>query len=61
VSATQLENHLLHRLKFRQLRLLIAVDEQRNILRASEQLNIAQPAATKTIRELEGRPWRFAL
>ena len=53
MSATQLENHLLHRLKFRQLRLLIAVDEQRNILRASEQLNIAQPAATKTIRELE--------
>lgn len=53
MSASQLEYHLLYRLKFRQLRLLVAVDEQRNILRASEQLNIAQPAATKSIRELE--------
>lgn len=53
MSASQLEYHLLYRLKFRQLRLLVAVDEQRNILKASEQLNIAQPAATKSIRELE--------
>lgn len=53
MSANQLEYHLLYRLKFRQLRLLVAVDEQRNILRASEHLNIAQPAATKSIRELE--------
>lgn len=51
--AAQLQYHLLHRLKFRQLRLLIAVDEQRNILKASEQLNMAQPAATKNIRDLE--------
>lgn len=53
MSASQLEYHLLYRLKFRQLRLLVEVDEQRNILKASEQLNIAQPAATKSIRELE--------
>jgi DNA-binding transcriptional LysR family regulator len=53
MSASQLEYHLLYKLKFRQLRLLVAVDEQRNILKESEQLNIAQPAATKSIRELE--------
>lgn len=53
MSANQLENHLLYRLKLRQLRLLAAVDEHRNILKASAALNIAQPAATKSIRELE--------
>ncbi|MCC3861242.1 LysR substrate-binding domain-containing protein [Pseudemcibacter aquimaris] len=53
MTAAQLEHHLLYRLKFRQLRLLVAVDHHRNILKASKELNIAQPAATKSIRELE--------
>ncbi len=48
-----LENHLLSRLKLKQLKLLVTVGEQKNILRAASVLNMAQPAATKTIRELE--------
>ena len=53
MPSSQLEYHLLHRLKFRQLKLLVTVDEQRNILKASKVLNMAQPAATKNIRDLE--------
>lgn len=47
------ENFLLSRLKLRQLKLLVAVAQERNILRGSQILNIAQPAATKSIKELE--------
>ena len=53
MASSELEYHLLSRLKLRQLRLLVAVDQHRNILKASEQLNMAQPAATKNIRDLE--------
>ena len=53
MSSSRLEYHLISRLKFKQLKLLVAVDEQKNILRASKQLNMAQPAATKYIRDLE--------
>ncbi|RJF96392.1 LysR family transcriptional regulator [Sphingomonas cavernae] len=52
-STQVVENRLLARLKLRQLKLLIAVGEQRNILRAATLLNVAQPAATKMIRDLE--------
>jgi DNA-binding transcriptional LysR family regulator len=48
-----LENRLEARLKFKQLKLLVTAGEQKNILRAAQLLNMAQPAATKTIRELE--------
>lgn len=48
-----LENRLRARLKFKQLQLLVMVAEHNNILRAAQVLNMAQPAATKTIRELE--------
>ncbi len=47
------ENFLLSRLKLKQLKLLTVVAEEGNILRGSQILNIAQPAATKTIRDLE--------
>jgi len=47
------ENFLLSRLKLRQLKLLVAVAQEGNILRGSQILNIAQPAATKSIKELE--------
>ena len=47
------ENFLLSRLKLRQLKLLAAVAQEGNILRGSQILNIAQPAATKSIKELE--------
>jgi DNA-binding transcriptional LysR family regulator len=41
------------RLKTRQLLLLIALDEQRNIHRASEELHMTQPAASKQLKDLE--------
>jgi DNA-binding transcriptional LysR family regulator len=41
------------RLRFRQLRLLIAIDETRSLHRAAEQLSISQPGASKALRELE--------
>lgn len=41
------------RLKTRQLLLLIALDEQRNIHRASEALCMTQPAASKQLKDLE--------
>ena len=50
---TSMEQRLVSRLKLRQLRLLVAVGEQGNIFRAANELNIAQPAATKSIHDLE--------
>jgi DNA-binding transcriptional LysR family regulator len=41
------------RLKTRQLLLLIALDEHRNIHRASEALHMTQPAASKQMKDLE--------
>ncbi len=41
------------RLKTRQLLLLIALDDYRNIHRASEALHMTQPAASKQIKDLE--------
>lgn len=41
------------RLKTRQLLLLIALDEQRNIHRASQALCMTQPAASKQLKDLE--------
>lgn len=41
------------RLKTRQLMLLIAIDEQGNIHRAAESLNMSQPAASKLLKDLE--------
>lgn len=47
------ENFLLSRLKLRQLRLLTAIAQEGTVLKGSQALNIAQPAATKSIKELE--------
>ena len=41
------------RLKTRQLLLLIALDEHRNIHRAADAMHITQPAASKQIKDLE--------
>lgn len=41
------------RLKTRQLLLLIALDDQRNIHRAAEELHMTQPAASKQLKDLE--------
>lgn len=41
------------RLKTRQLLLMIALDEQRNIHRAAAELHMTQPAASKQLKDLE--------
>lgn len=41
------------RLKFRHLTLLIAVSEHGSVVRAAESLHLTQPAATRTLHELE--------
>lgn len=41
------------RLKTRQLLLLIALDDQRNIHRAADELHMTQPAASKQLKDLE--------
>ncbi|MGC8045200.1 helix-turn-helix domain-containing protein, partial [Salmonella enterica] len=41
------------RLKTRQLLLLIALDDTRNIHRAASELNMTQPAASKQLKDLE--------
>jgi DNA-binding transcriptional LysR family regulator len=41
------------RLKLRQLRLIVAIDEQASVLRAADALNISQPGATKLLKDAE--------
>lgn len=41
------------RLKLRHLQLMMAIDEHRNLHRAAERMNIAQPAASKLLAEVE--------
>ncbi len=48
------ESSLRLRVRTRQLALLVALDEQRNLRRAAAAVNISQPAATKLLRQLEG-------
>ena len=48
-----IERHLVSRLKIKHLKLLVTVAEQNNIFKASQLLNMAQPAVTKTVRDME--------
>ena len=41
------------RLKFRHLRLFVALDEHRNIVRAAESIGLSQPAASKMLADVE--------
>jgi DNA-binding transcriptional LysR family regulator len=44
---------IVSRLRLKQLRLLIALDEQGSLHRAAEQISISQPGATKALHEIE--------
>ena len=44
---------IVSRLRLKQLRLLIALDEQGSLHRAAEQVSISQPGATKALHEIE--------
>jgi DNA-binding transcriptional LysR family regulator len=53
MDATNPNWFLKARLKTRQLLLLIALDDYRNIHRAAEELHMTQPAASKQVKDLE--------
>jgi len=46
-------SHLVGRLRFRQLSLLVALGEHRNLHRAAQAVHLAQPSATKLVHDLE--------
>lgn len=46
-------SQLLGRLRFKHLSLLVALDEHRNLHRASQAVHLAQPSATKLVHDLE--------
>jgi DNA-binding transcriptional LysR family regulator len=46
-------SHLIGRLRYRQLALLVALGEHRNLHRAAEAVHLAQPSATKLVHDLE--------
>jgi DNA-binding transcriptional LysR family regulator len=45
--------HLVGRLRFRQLALLVAIGEHHNLHRAAQAVHLAQPSATKLVHDLE--------
>lgn len=53
IKNLSLEGFFRSRLKLRHLQLVLAIDEQRNLHRASDKMNIAQPAASKLLSEIE--------
>jgi DNA-binding transcriptional LysR family regulator len=46
-------SHLIGRLRFRHLSLLVALGEHRNLHRAAQAVHLAQPSATKLVHDLE--------
>ena len=50
---TRIVERVQSRLKFNQLKLIIAVGKHSNIRNAARELNISQPAATKIIKDME--------
>jgi DNA-binding transcriptional LysR family regulator len=53
VSHDSINHYFVSRVKLKHFKLLVTVGEQGNILKASQLLNIAQPAVSKTIRDIE--------
>lgn len=52
-TSSNLDGFFKTRLKLRHLQLVLAIDEQRNLHRAAEKMQIAQPAASKLLAEIE--------
>jgi DNA-binding transcriptional LysR family regulator len=52
-SRDKLHAYLLQRLRFKQLALLAALDDHHNLHRAAAAVHLAQPSATKLVRDLE--------
>src|SRR6478672_4311663 len=46
-------NSMLSRLRLKQLRLLVALDDHGSLLRAAERVGITQPGASKALHEIE--------
>ncbi|BDB26349.1 LysR family transcriptional regulator [Cupriavidus sp. TA19] len=49
----KLVHNLVSRLRLRHLPLLLALERQRSVSRVAAELNLSQPAVTKTLREIE--------
>jgi len=46
-------NALLRHLTMRQMRMVLAIDEHKSVLKASRELNVAQPALSRSLSDLE--------
>ncbi|MFP2768668.1 LysR substrate-binding domain-containing protein [Oceanisphaera sp. KMM 10153] len=53
MTPEEFERNMVSRLKIKYLKLLVTVSEQGNIVRAAQIMNMAQPAVTKIIRDIE--------
>ncbi|WP_265920373.1 LysR family transcriptional regulator [Cupriavidus nantongensis] len=53
VAPDKLVHNLVSRLRLRHLPLLLALARQRSVSRVAAELNLSQPAVTKTLREIE--------
>ena len=49
----EIEKALINKLKMKHLSLLVEIDRHENVLKASRQLNMTQPAASKMLQEIE--------
>ncbi|AWL13191.1 HTH-type transcriptional regulator GbpR [Saliniradius amylolyticus] len=53
MAPEKLQRDMIARMKLKHLKLLVTVGEQCNIFKAAQLMNMAQPAATKIIRDIE--------
>lgn len=53
MTPEKLQRDMVARMKLKHLKLLVTVGEQCNIFKAAQLMNMAQPAATKIIRDIE--------
>jgi DNA-binding transcriptional LysR family regulator len=53
MSSPLISRHLFNRLRYKHLHMLVALSSSQNLHRASQSLNMSQPAATRMLREIE--------